>query len=104
VLLIGVDETQAMTIFEGNHRLSAGMLIGPHTLSSRFRAMCGFSAHMRECCWYETNLANLWRYLKHRITHIYDREADVERLLLLAASAQTQVRTRAAQVVGDNRS
>jgi hypothetical protein len=87
VLLIGMDEDHPVTIFEGNHRLSAAMLIGPHTLGTRFHVMCGFSQRMRECCWYETNMANLWRYAKHRMVNIYDREADVERLLLAQSAA-----------------
>jgi hypothetical protein len=88
VLLIGVDAHHTMTIFEGNHRLSAAMLIGPHALTTRFKVMCGFSPLMHQCCWYETNFPNLWRYAKHRIRNIYDREADVERLLLAASARE----------------
>jgi hypothetical protein len=39
------------------------------------------SPRMTESCWYETNLANLWRYAKNRIRNLRDREADVEKLL-----------------------
>jgi hypothetical protein len=101
VLLIGMDEVHPVTIFEGNHRLSAAMLIGPHTLGTRFRVMCGMSLRMRECCWYETNFANLWRYAKHRIANIYDREADVERLLLAACAEPSIQRTLVTAAVGD---
>lgn len=101
VLLIGMDESHPVTIFEGNHRLSAAMLIGPHTLGTRFHVMCGLSLRMRECCWYETNFANLWRYAKHRIANIYDREADVERLLLAACAEPPIQRTLVTAAVGD---
>ena len=37
---------------------------------------------MAESCWYETNLANLWRYAKHRAQNlVYDKDADIERAL-----------------------
>jgi hypothetical protein len=101
VLLIGMDESHPVTIFEGNHRLSAAMLIGPHTLGTRFHVMCGLSLRMRECCWYETNFANLWRYAKHRIANIYDREADVERLLLAACAEPPIQRTLVTAAVAD---
>ena len=81
VLLIGVDETQPLTIFEGNHRLAAAMLVSPAMLQSRFHILCGFSPRMTESCWYRTDLPNLWRYFKNRVTHIYDPEADVKKLL-----------------------
>jgi hypothetical protein len=81
VLLIGQDEQSPVTILEGNHRLSAAMLVGPNVASTRFRVFCGFSPRMTESCWYRTNLPNLWRYAKNRVTHIVDPEADVSRFL-----------------------
>ena len=34
---------------------------------------------MAESCWYQTNLANLWRYAKNRARNFsYDKDADVE--------------------------
>jgi hypothetical protein len=81
LLLIGVDESLPITILEGNHRLTAAMLISPAILQSRFRVLCGFSPRMTESCWYKTNIANLWRYACNRLKNIYDREADIERLL-----------------------
>lgn len=81
VLLIGQDERSPVTILEGNHRLSAAMLVGPDVASTRFRVFCGFSPRMTESCWYRTNLPNLWRYAKNRLTHIVDPEADVSRFL-----------------------
>jgi O-antigen/teichoic acid export membrane protein len=81
VLLIGQDEKSPVTILEGNHRLSAAMLVGPEVASTRFRVFCGFSPRMTESCWYRTNVPNLWRYAKNRFTHIVDRDADVSRFL-----------------------
>ena len=80
VLLIGIDEQHPLTILEGNHRLTAAMLAGPQMLGSRFHVVCGFSPRMGECCWYETNLTNLWRYAKRRLVNLYDREADLRRI------------------------
>ncbi len=82
VLLIGVDEQKPFTILEGNHRLTASLLANQGVLNTRFRVFCGFSPHMNECCWYETNLANLWRYAQNRIRNLfYDSEADISRVL-----------------------
>jgi hypothetical protein len=82
VLLIGVDENSPFTILEGNHRLTAALLASQHVLQNRFRIMCGFSPRMNESCWYETNIPNLWRYAKHRISNLFgDKEADIERVL-----------------------
>jgi hypothetical protein len=82
VLLIGVDDHNPLTILEGNHRLTAGLLAGSAVFRHQFRALCGFSANMPSCCWYETNLRNLWRYARHRLRNLYyDRDADVNRVL-----------------------
>jgi hypothetical protein len=82
VVLIGVDESQPVTILEGNHRLTAALLASPEVLRWRFRVYCGFSPRMSESCWYQTNLSNLWRYARNRARNLfYDRDADVERLL-----------------------
>lgn len=82
VLLIGLEEYTPLTILEGNHRLSAALLAGTSVLQSRFRVLCGFSPRMTECCWYETNLTNLVRYARHRISNLfYDEDADVARVL-----------------------
>ena len=81
VLLISTDEKSPATILEGNHRLTAAMLVGSELASSRFSVFCGLSPRMVESCWYRTNLPNLWRYAKNRFTHIIDTEADIRRLL-----------------------
>ncbi|HJX00918.1 MAG TPA: hypothetical protein VJ453_12190 [Terriglobales bacterium] len=81
VLLIGVDEEQPLTILEGNHRLAAAMLVSPRLVHTGFRVLCGLSPHMYESCWYDTNIPNLWNYLKNRLNNLVDKEADVQRVL-----------------------
>lgn len=82
VLLIGLNDTLPVTVLEGNHRLTAAVLASPGVLRSRFQVFCGLSPRMSECCWYQTNVSNLWRYAKNRARNLfYDRDADVERLM-----------------------
>ena len=84
ILLIGVNENQPLTILEGNHRVTAAMLVSPRLVCQRFRYYCGFSPRMTECCWYQTSLATLYRYGRNRLKILmYDREADIARLLAL---------------------
>jgi hypothetical protein len=83
VLLIGIDENRPMTILEGNHRLTAAVLASPELFGRQFRVMVGFSKQMEQCCWYETNPRTLWRYIKHRMNHLYVADSEVERLLQL---------------------
>lgn len=81
VLLIGLTESQPVTILDGNHRLVAAILASPQTLP-RFRFFCGLSPRMTECCWYRTNVATLFRYGTNRLTHVaHDPEAVLARLL-----------------------
>jgi hypothetical protein len=80
VLLIGINEREPLTILEGNHRLTAALMSSPELACSRFRVLAGFSPRMSESCWYMTNLPNLWRYAKHRLWNLRDREADVSRV------------------------
>ncbi len=101
VLLIGLDDAQPVTVLEGNHRLTAAVLASPGVLHSRFQVFCGFSPRMSECCWYQTNVSNLWRYAKNRARNLfYDRDADVERLMTpqddtaTTVTAATPVATR----------
>src|SRR4051812_8991400 len=81
VMLIGIDETLPFTILEGNHRMTAALLLSEDVACSNFRVLCGLSPRMTESCWYDTNLPNLWRYAKNRVRNFVDREADVERVL-----------------------
>lgn len=97
VLLIGLNDSEPVTILEGNHRLTAALLASPQVLHSRFRVYCGFSPRMSESCWYQTNLSNLWRYARNRARNLfYDRDADVERLLN-AAGGETPEMTEVAR-------
>jgi len=92
VLLIGRDDSEPVTILEGNHRLTAALLVSPEIVRTRFRVYCGFSPRMSECCWYQTNFSNLWRYAKNRGRNFfYDRDADVERLMTAAQEPEPVV-------------
>jgi hypothetical protein len=105
VLLIGVDEDQPFTILEGNHRLAAAMLVSPRLVQTGFRVLCGLSPRMYESCWYDTNIPNLWTYLKNRLHNLVDKEADVRRVLGAGSDASPEnafvpeiVETQKAQV------
>lgn len=62
VLLIGLDETQPLTILDGNHRFVAAVLEGR---TDRLRFFCGLSPQMTRCCWYRTNPITLLRYSRN---------------------------------------
>jgi O-antigen/teichoic acid export membrane protein len=72
VLLIGLDTTSPLTIIEGNHRMTAAALVSPRDAHLAFRFLCGFSPHMMDCCWYETDLSTLLRYAKNSFTWLFD--------------------------------
>ena len=72
VLLIGLDEASPLTIIEGNHRMTAAVLVSPEDAHLQFRFLCGFSPHMMDCCWYQTDLSTLLRYAKHSVTWLFD--------------------------------
>ena len=81
VLLIGLNESEPLTILDGNHRLVAATLTSPESME-KFKFFCGLSPRMAECCWYETNLATLCRYGANRLANlVHDAEAELERLL-----------------------
>lgn len=97
VMLIGIDEARPFTILEGNHRLTAALLAGSEVLEKNFRVLCGFSPSMEKSCWYETNLANLWRYAKNRGRNLfYDKDADISRVL----TGSVQVKAHSVDVSG----
>lgn len=80
VILIGLDEERPITIIEGNHRMTAGMLSSPDTLHKRFRVFLGMSERMSEVCWYNGTLRNILRYMRNRARHLWvDSNADLER-------------------------
>jgi O-antigen/teichoic acid export membrane protein len=72
VLLIGIDDAGPLTIIEGNHRMAAASLVVPDKIHRCFRFLCGFSPRMNECCWYQTDLATLWRYFRNYFTHLFE--------------------------------
>jgi hypothetical protein len=80
VLLIAIDDEHPVTIYEGNHRLTAALLNDP-ALLARLRVACAFSPRMAENVWYSTKLRTFGRYLFNRLRHLVDKEADVERVL-----------------------
>jgi O-antigen/teichoic acid export membrane protein len=91
ILLIGINEEQPLTVIEGNHRVTAAALASTQLAHQRFRFFCGFSPRMTECCWYQTNLATLYRYARNRLKIlIYDREADIAHLLTLLHESRQQ--------------
>lgn len=59
LVLIGLNETEPLTILDGNHRFVAAVLEGR---VHRLRFLCGLSPRMTQCCWYRTNLVTLARY------------------------------------------
>jgi len=81
VLLIGLNESEPLTILDGNHRLVAASMSEPAAMR-KLRFLCGLSPRMTECCWYETNFSTLCRYGANRLTNlVHDPEAELERLL-----------------------
>lgn len=74
VILIGLDEVHPITIIEGNHRMTAGMLCSPETVHKRFRMMLGLSSRMVEVCWYSGNVSNILRYVGNRLRHMWDSD------------------------------
>jgi hypothetical protein len=71
-LLIGLGEAGLLTIIEGNHRMTAAALVSPHDAHLHFRFLCGFSPHMMDCCWYQTDFSTLLRYAKNSVTWLFD--------------------------------
>jgi hypothetical protein len=103
VLLIGVDEEQPLTILEGNHRLAAAMLVSPRLVHTSFRVLVGLSPHMYESCWYDTNIPNLWTYVKNRLRNLVDKEADINRALA-AAGERTSTQQLQPEIVPEKQS
>jgi len=81
VILIGVTESEPLTILDGNHRLVAAMLASPSGLG-KVRFLCGLSPRMTECCWYNTNFVTLFKYARNVLGHVVrNPEHELERLL-----------------------
>ena len=69
VILIGRNESEQLTILDGNHRLVAAMLSSPTTVK-KLQFLCGLSPRMTECCWYNTNLMTLFRYGRNKLAGV----------------------------------
>jgi O-antigen/teichoic acid export membrane protein len=81
VILIGLNESEPLTILDGNHRLVAAMLSSSGGLK-KIRFLCGLSPRMTECCWYNTNLVTLFRYGRNVLAHVIrNPETELARLL-----------------------
>jgi O-antigen/teichoic acid export membrane protein len=81
VILIGLNESEPLTVLDGNHRLVSALLESPDQLL-RLRFICGLSPRMTECCWYNTNFMTLLRYTRNVLTHaVRDPEAELSRLM-----------------------
>lgn len=81
VILIGTSENEPLTVLDGNHRLVAAMLAQPRRIE-KLRFLCGLSPRMRECCWYKTNLPNLFRYGRNMLANTR-RNPEAELAMLL---------------------
>ncbi len=81
VILIGINESEPLTILDGNHRFVAALLSSPRRLKS-IRLLCGLSPRMTQCCWYNTSFATLCRYAKNVAMHaMRNPETELARLL-----------------------
>lgn len=72
VIMIGVSESDPLTIIDGNHRLVSAIL-GPQGNVQTLRYLCGLSPQMAECCWYNTNLTTLFRYGRNVLRQVVRR-------------------------------
>jgi len=99
VVLIGVSENEPLTVLDGNHRLTAAILANPSGLK-KLRFICGLSPRMSECCWYNSNLATLFRYGRNAIVNAVRKpEAELARRLQTKVGRETfQVETPKVQV------
>ncbi len=72
VIMIGVSESDPLTIIDGNHRLVSAIL-GPQGKVETLRYLCGLSPRMAECCWYNTNVTTLLRYGRNVLRQVVRR-------------------------------
>jgi hypothetical protein len=81
VILIGLNESEPLTVLDGNHRLVAAMLASPGSLK-KLRFLCGLSPRMTQCCWYNTTPLTLFRYAKNILARVVrNPEAELARVL-----------------------
>lgn len=88
VILIGVNDSEPLTVLDGNHRLMAALNTGPGTYT-RLRVLCGLSSRMNECCWYSTNVVTLFRYGSHLLGRAIRNPNTQFSTLLRSADAET---------------
>jgi hypothetical protein len=81
IVFLGLDERRPVTLLEGNHRFVASLLEPGKNLLAGARMVAVFSPSMETCCWYKTSFQTLFRCLKNRIQHYWDRDPDVAALL-----------------------
>jgi hypothetical protein len=81
IVFLGLDERCPVTLLEGNHRFVASLLQPDKNLLAGSRMVAVFSPGMEKCCWYKTTLGTLFRCLKNRIQHYWDRDPDIAALL-----------------------
>ncbi len=89
IIFLGLDENRPVTLLEGNHRFIASLLVPGSQGLPGARLVGVFSPKMEQCCWYKTNFQTLFRCLKNRIKHKWDRDTDVSSLLQQASRRQT---------------
>ncbi len=81
VILIGITESDPLTILDGNHRLVAAMMANPSRVD-RLRFLCGLSPKMMESCWYNTSFVTLLHYGKNVLRNVVrSPKAELARLL-----------------------
>jgi O-antigen/teichoic acid export membrane protein len=81
VILIGLNESEPLTVLDGNHRVVAAMLTAPGSVK-KLRFLCGLSPRMTECCWYNTSPLTLFRYGRNTLARVIrNPEAELARLL-----------------------
>lgn len=79
VLMIGTNESEPLTIIDGNHRLVAAVMAGK---VDRLRYLCGLSPKMGNCCWYQTNFLTLLRYAANLLRYLLrDHDAILMQLI-----------------------
>ena len=81
IVFLGLDETHPVTLLEGNHRFIASLLAPGKNLLAGARMVGIFSPRMEKCCWYKTNFQTLFRCLKNRIQHNWNRDPEAGQLL-----------------------
>jgi hypothetical protein len=89
IVFLGLDEHHRVTLLEGNHRFIASLLAPQGRLLDGARMVGVFSSRMEKCCWYKTSFQTLFRCLKNRIQHSWNRDPDVARLLEQMAGPET---------------